>query len=280
LADQNFYLDKHENQLHVRNVLDDKITLGGVGKMDLYRSHLVTLHNIIEKITSEKDISNLLVALATGSGKTFVQALWMLVLFMSQNNAIFAVPDKLVAQFCKDLKRVLPDNFVNKLLLLRENQSCPEAEAALNNLNTEESAAQIIISSSERLLDNHYQQLLNANAQQTFLSFDEQHLLMKTERRRVRLIELSKKMLSMFLTATPNKETYELSGNKPVAIMSSGQKQAAGQGQFPVLFSENARNMADRNRLRDFRVGTNLFRRFFYVLRMLFSLSTPQRLFQ
>lgn len=260
LTQQNFYLDVDEKaNLHVINKLNEDIIIGGIGKLDLYRSHLVTLNNIIEKISSEEDINSLLVALATGSGKTYIQALWILVLSLSGNNAIFAVPDKLVTQLHNDLRRVLPDTLVDELLVLREKEENPAVEETLNDLKTPTKQSCIIIGSSERLLDKHYQQLLEADPERTFLSFDEQHLLMKSERRRVRLIELSKKMLSMFLTATPNQETYQLSGNKPVAIMSSGQKQAAGQGQFPVLFSENARNISDRNKLRNYYFWTGAF---------------------
>lgn len=260
LSQQNFYLEVDQQaKLHVANKLSEKTTIGGMGKIDLYRSHLVTLNNIIEKISSEEDVSNLLVALATGSGKTYVQALWMLVLSLSGTNALFAVPDRLVSQLQNDLKRVLPNSLVDELFILRENDESSAVEEVLNDLKTPIKPPRIIISSSERLLDKHYQQLLEADPNRLFLSFDEQHLLMKSELRRVRLIELSKKMLSMFLTATPNQETYQLSGNKPVAIMSSGQKQAAGQGQFPVLFSENARNISDRNKLRDYRFWTSKF---------------------
>ena len=41
--------------------------------------------------------------------------------------------------------------------------------------------------------------------------------------------------------------------------MSSGQKQQAGQGQFPVLFSEKARNITDRNKLQNYRFWTGDF---------------------
>ncbi|MGL5742964.1 MAG: hypothetical protein ACRCXC_10735 [Legionella sp.] len=41
--------------------------------------------------------------------------------------------------------------------------------------------------------------------------------------------------------------------------MSNGQKQAAGQGQFPFVFHENARNITDRNDLRDYRFWTGDF---------------------
>jgi hypothetical protein len=273
LAEQNFCLEyDDQGKPQISNYLNEQMKLGGIGKIDLYPSHLVTLHNIIEKISAEEDITNLLVALATGSGKTFVQALWLQVLYLSGTNALFALPDKLIKQFRDDLGLLLPQYVIDELFVLRKNQECPEAVAALDSLKKKTEKPQIIISSSERLLDEHYQQLLEIDPNNTFLSFDEQHLLMKSERRRIRLIELSKKILSMFLTATPNDETYKLSGNKPVAIMSSGQKQAAGQGQFPVLFEENARNITDRNKLHTYRFWTGAFwENLYYGLLLRFS---------
>ncbi|KTC64905.1 Type III restriction enzyme, res subunit (plasmid) [Legionella adelaidensis] len=252
LANQTFHLHRTDEGYALSNTLDSKNTIGGPGKIDLYRSHLVTLHNIIEKIDSEKDISSLLVALATGSGKTYVQALWMYILYLSGNNGIFGVPDKLVAQFRDDIQLLLPGTFMQDLVILREKTPAPEATSTIENINQLESN-KIILGSSEQLLDQHYQHLLAADKEKTFLSFDEQHLLMNSERRRVRLIELAKNLLTMFLSATPKQETYKLAGNKPVAIMSNGQKQEAGQGQFPVLLTNHARNISDKNTFPHFR---------------------------
>ena len=258
LASQEFSLEVPgpDAEPVVSNRINKDYVIGGKGKVDLYSTHLVTLHNIIEKITNEDDISNLLVALATGSGKTFVQALWMFILSLSNNNGVFAVPDKLANQFAKDLKRILPDSFVDTVNILREKEPNPQVEGLVKALAKKETAGKIIVGSSERLLDQHYQELMDANSERTFLAFDEQHLIMKEERRRIRLIELSKQKLSMFLTATPNKETYDLSGNRPVAIMSSGQKQQAGQGQFPDLITHDAKNISDRNKLKDYKFWT------------------------
>ncbi|MBL7480462.1 DEAD/DEAH box helicase family protein [Legionella bononiensis] len=261
LSSQQFILQipKNSDEPVVSNKINNRMVIGGIGKIELYRTHLVTLHNIIEKIDSEEDISNLLVALATGTGKTYVQALWMLVLTLSENNGVFAVPDRLAHQFSKDLKRLLPDSFVDSMFVLREQENNPAAEEALKSLKNKDTSGTIIIGSSEYLLDKHYHDLENADSEHTFLAFDEQHLIMKAERRRIRLIELSQKKLSMFLTATPNQETYKLSGNKPVAIMSSGQKMEAGQGQFPKLVSFQARNITDRNKLKTYQFWTAEF---------------------
>ena len=281
LAHQSFTLEipLSGGEPAVANKLNRDYVIGGSGKVDLYRTHLVTLHKIIEKIESEEDISNLLVALATGSGKTFVQALWLLVLSLSKNNGIFAVPDNLASQFVKDVKRLLPDKLVNSILTLREGQSSPQVEKTLKSLVNPHITGKMIVASSECLLDNHYQDMMDANSEHTFLAFDEQHLIMKTERRRVRLIELSKKKLSMFLTATPNEETYVLSGNKPVAIMSNSQKQEAGQGQFPHIFTLQARNISDRNKLKDYRFWTKAFwKNMFngFILRLMNSIQHEQ----
>ncbi|MDX2347056.1 MAG: DEAD/DEAH box helicase family protein [Legionella sp.] len=208
LTKQNFCLHQTgNNQFAVSNQIDDAgNAIGGPGKIDLYRSHLVTLHQIIEKIDREEDVTNLLVALATGTGKTYVQALWMYILGLSGKTGVFGIPDKLIPQFQDDLKRLLPDAFVDDISILRKDAS-----------NEKLKTGTITLASSEELLDKHYQSLLDTDPDTTFLSFDEQHLLMTFERRRVRLIELSKKILTMFLTATPQPETYELAGNRPVA---------------------------------------------------------------
>lgn len=262
LRSQSFSITVVNDELALSNDLcvnNKTVTIGGPGKVDLYRTHLWTLNNIIEKINGEEDISALLVALATGSGKTFVQALWALVLYLSDNNAVFALPDKLVNQFKRDLCKLLPNALVDSFLTLRENQENPDALTALDAFSNPEGTGQIVIASSENLLDNHYQQISAANPNTTFLAFDEQHLLMKQESRRVRLSELSKSFLSMFLTATPTKETYVLAGSNPVALMSSGRKEAEGQGRFPKLYTEKTQNVSDENKLRNFKFWTPEF---------------------
>ena len=149
LASQEFSLEFPEPNADpiVSNKISDQYVIGGKGKVDLYRTHLVTLHNIIEKINSEEDLSSLLVALATGSGKTFVQALWMLILSHSGNNSIFAVPDKLAPQFVKDLKRLLPDSFVDQISLLREKDNNPEVDGLIKFLAKKETTGKIIVAS-------------------------------------------------------------------------------------------------------------------------------------
>ena len=229
-------------------------TIGGAKKFDLYRPHLVTLFNIIQKIEREEDLSCLLVALATGSGKTFVQALWLCILSLAGLNGVFAIPDKLILQFRKDLNRLLPDTLTANIIILRDSDPATKIVEALNKLRR---PGVIMIASSKLILDKHYARLMVASPDYTHFIFDEQHLLMANERRRGRLLALAQQYLSVFLTATPNPETYAISGKKPVAIMSSGQKQKAGQGQFPHMLSMQCEFVADlhRKQVVEFSVG-------------------------
>lgn len=231
LADKTFGLEQSADGRWLVSMDLSGHQIGGAGKIDLYRTHLVTLFNIITKIEKEEDITSLLVALATGSGKTYVQALWLHTLFLAKFNSVFAIPNKLIEQFRKDLNRLLPRSITQRIQTIRDQDEPEQTTERLNSLQQSET---MLIASSELVLDNYYDNLHNASANRTCLIFDEQHLLMENERRRVRLLTLSQKFLSVFLTATPNRETYDISGKKPVAIMSSGQKEKAGQGQFPA----------------------------------------------
>ena len=255
LAEKSFYLEVLPNrEVAVSVALSHEHVIGGAQKIDLYRTHLVTLSNIINKISKEDDISSLLVALATGSGKTYVQALLFATLSLSEFNAVFALPDKLIAQLKKDWQRILPDALIDRIVTLRDRDAEGDITQAVHNLQT--SQGNSIIASSKLLLDKHYDSLLAVSPEHTCLIFDEQHLLMANERRRLRLLILNQQFLSVFLTATPNEETYKISGAKPVAIMSSGQKQKAGQGQFPVTQPIQCEFVADLHRKKVVRFGS------------------------
>ncbi len=214
LTKQQFSVQANEQntQLTVSNKINERHSIAGSGKVDLAHSSLISLLGIIKKVEAEEDLSSLLVDL--GPNKTQIQALWMLALSVSGHNGVFAVPEQLIKQFITDLKGLLPDIMVDSLLFLREKEASPRAHLALKNLRKPETKGQIIIASSEYLLDEYYDDVEAALSNSTFLSFDEQHLMMETERRRVRLIELAKQKLTMFLTTTPSQETYALSRHK------------------------------------------------------------------
>lgn len=219
--------DKHNNvSFGLPTVVNGKIIeLGGAKKLSLYRSHLVTLRKMIAYIQEHEDINPMLVALTTGSGKTFVQGLWYLTLHFAKWRGIFAQPHNLVEQFQDDLKKLLPNELVDEL----------KGEDEIGN-------APFILSSYENLLDNHFDTLYDENSEANDLAliFDEQHQLMEDESRRIKLKALAEKKLCLFLTATPNKETFKMCKNKPVAVMSAKEKQLEGQGSFPrVIKLEN-----------------------------------------
>ncbi len=223
---------------------NQSFNLGGPNKYDLYPEHLSTLFNIQKHIQKEGDVPSMLIALATGAGKTFVQAVWIMVLKHAGLAGIFAVPNQLVEQFKQDLKNLLPDEMVEEIKTIEENKPNKEGVKALESLKTK---PEIIVASYEELLDRHYDTLNSFN--EIALSFDEQHLVIEKEKREIQLTQLADKNLTMLLTATPNQKTYELCGKKPVAYMSSKQKADANHGLFPNLEFVEATNLDDRDKM-------------------------------
>src|SRR6185295_5860123 len=85
------------------------VEIGGPDKINLYTSHITHLGLLIkelEKGRAKKSV--MLAALATGSGKSFIQALWMLVLYCADVKGVFTAPSALVAQLYQDIGRLLP----------------------------------------------------------------------------------------------------------------------------------------------------------------------------
>ncbi len=224
-------------------VQDKNVELGGPSKLPLYRSHLVTLRKMIAHLEQHDDVKAMLIALTTGSGKTFVQCLWFLTLQLAGIGGIFALPDHLVDQFKKDFKRLLPNELVDELQLLRKNAG-DKNKKAVKAIKKMDEKPGYVIASYEELLDHHFDTLLEAeHPDQLALVFDEQHIVMENENRRVKLIELAKKILAVFSTATPDKKTFEMCANKPVAVMSAAQKKLEGQGDFPRVHNLVAKSL-------------------------------------
>ncbi|WP_298621897.1 DEAD/DEAH box helicase family protein [uncultured Legionella sp.] len=242
LANQSIEIDPKQPHPYINVDNHDgssSIRIGG-DKIPLYRTHLVTLHKIRERLVAGEDVSNLLVALATGSGKTFVQALWLACLHSAGMKGFFGAPGNLVDQFIGDLKRLLPESLVDEKI-----GRMGDKEGFLGQEKDQEK--DIVVGNAFQALDDYYEQLSECDEQEFMLSFDEQHLLMRVERRRLRLIDLSERFLSCFLTATPNEETYDLCGKNPVATMSNKQKEQANQGKIPKTITLNAKSASDKN---------------------------------
>lgn len=216
------------------------IQVGGPDKMSLYASHLIQLDNIYNRLAaynSDSDINNLLNALPAGSGKTFIQALWFLCLKVSHVSGIFAMPQKLLEQFKRDLKRLLPNTLLDNL---------PAADShliqALDQVDCEHK--QIIVP-AEELLDDWYAEI-EALKSPVVLSLDEQHLFMVQEVRKLKIIQMVEKNWMLSYTATPDKKTYQLAGEKPIATMSSIEKEKNGQGSIPIFVADHARTIGDK----------------------------------
>lgn len=216
-----------------------ELVLGGPGKIDLYRSHLVNLHRIIIRIFQNK-MEAMLVALATGSGKTFTQALWLQILHIANMNGIFTMPSNLVAQFRKDMDRLLPSQITGQITVFTGN-----GDNLIQLLQVENKS---IVTSAENLLDNCYSSLMQTGGRRLFLTFDEQHAIARFESRYKKMSSLAEKYISLYLTATPSEKTYTACGSDPVAMMSPAQKKQAGQGQLSEIKTINTEFAADLNR--------------------------------
>lgn len=245
LFDQTFTFQKMPNEKWDTGILlKDGTVLGGPNKLQLYRTHLLALYNIIQKISSDKlmDKNVLLAALPTGSGKTFIQALWLHVLYLSGQTAIFTMPPNLIPQFRKDMNRLLPSDVVDKITILKEGDSQALTKAI-------EEGNKIIVTSSDNLLgDDCFHSAILHDNKPVFVSFDEQHKTTLVNRADVRRKILADKHPSLYLTATPTKKTYLDSGKAPIAKMSPAQKQQAGQGGLPLVKTINTKFDVDLNR--------------------------------
>lgn len=245
LPNQNLCFEHVENGKWVFGILlPDGSVLGGRDKLPLYRTHLVALYNIIERIRENKNVDKkaLLAALPTGSGKTFLQALWLHILHISKLTAIFTMPPNLIAQFCKDMRRLLPDSVVDKIIVL-ENGSDKYLTKAIGEGHLS------IVTSSDNFLDNCFHaEELHDGKRTIFLSFDEQHKTEEIERHKVRREMLAKQHVSLYLTATPSKMTYVACDENPVAMMSPEQKQKSGQGRLGLIKTIETKFDVDLNR--------------------------------
>lgn len=248
--------------------------LGGPGKLSLYRSHLLTLKNMIDALASAKpigkdqfNIRNFLVCLATGSGKTFIQALLWLALKRAGVGGVFCLPDNLIEQFKVDLTRLLPSKLVDDddTPILRNSRikgvSNPEekedknvedclqalqAESAITALTASGENKPLLIASQEELLDKDYPKLLEMPSD-VIVIVDEHHRATLKEKRHKQFDILADKQLTVQLSATPSQETYK-AAKPPVAINSPKAKADAGQGRFPHVVSLKASSISEKHK--------------------------------
>ena len=200
------HLNEKDGQLAISNKLSEQLNIGGLDKEIVSAKSLNSLFTLIQKIAAEEDQSNLFVGL--DSDKAQIQALWILILSLSKHNGVFALPNSQMPELINRLKKLLPEELINSLLLLEDKIPNPQTHFALKNLRQPETKGQIILASSAELIDNHYEALDAALVNSTFLFIDEEHLMLETERRRVRLADLAKNKLTLFLKAQGTAEPY------------------------------------------------------------------------
>lgn len=195
---------------------------GGPDKIDLYELHITNLGRIIENIGRPGFEDNMLVSLTTGSGKTFTQALWMLVLALSGQRATFAVPASLLEQFRLDLTRLLPTGFLDGY------------------------HQQIRITSVDDALN--MPDINNTD----FYSFDEAHLIADQEDLFLKARSIAGQKTTMFLTATPTPALSSLASGDDaqtklatVASMSNAEKVAGGYAERVQSTAKSAQSIEE-----------------------------------
>jgi len=203
------------------NLLDESV-IGGPDKIDLYELHISNLGQILQYIGNDHFNDNMLVSLTTGSGKTFTQALWMLVLAKAGLHATFGVPANLLEQFRLDLTRLLPNGFFQS----PDNHiTIKSVEDVLNQPDIE---------------------------QNDFFCFDEAHLIAGREDLFLKAKNIAGQKPVMFLTATPTPALKSLaSGNDgttrltTVASMNNAQKVANGYAQRVESIAKSAKSIQE-----------------------------------
>lgn len=96
----------------------DEHIIGGLDKIDLYPIHISNLYQMINYINNDTKNPNVLIAMATGSGKSFTQALWTFVLDLAGYHVVCAVhQDALTNQLREDFHKLLPESIANKVKL-------------------------------------------------------------------------------------------------------------------------------------------------------------------
>jgi Type III restriction enzyme, res subunit len=208
--------------------------IGGTNKISLYRLHISNLGRIIQHLRSPHSDKNMLVSLTTGSGKTFTQALWIMVLYMSQVNGVFALPSqRLFSQFQDDLRRLIPD-------------------AMLKEIQDPQSSITIDVAENILLKEEQFAKLSALDPKNTLISFDEAHLLALKENLFVKAKALADKFINLYLTATPTPALYKIAEGDSkqqelivVATMNNEQKVKNGYAERAVCHSASAKSITD-----------------------------------
>jgi Type III restriction enzyme, res subunit len=170
----------------------EAVQIGGVGKIMLYPTHIVNLKKMVEALSQPQD-PHMLIAMATGSGKSFTQALWFLALKLANIDGVFTVPNESLArQLHRDFRRLLPANVVESLV----SNAPPDA------------LQKWMITTHADLLMNKWGHLYPPQ-KTIWLSFDEIDLIQEELQKRRIVERLRFRYPLLFLGATPSHSIYE-----------------------------------------------------------------------
>lgn len=232
LGDLKFSIDVNINEKH--------LTLGGKEKLDLYQLHLSNLYTILTRFEDDNANLNMLVSMATGSGKSFTQALWFLVQHLADNSCFFAVSNEsLVAQLKRDFERLLPTAITQHLFTHRPNEAIP-----LNQI------PQWGIMSHTNLLQTQWSFLQAKETQNSelFLCIDEEHLATEEELYNDRIQLLIENFPAMLLSATPSEAAYQICNGQPVASLSRQEKEELGIAKAATFIEAKTQGVITKNR--------------------------------
>ena len=205
---------------------DGSHTIGGPDKFDLWKMHIANLGIMIHELETNPKPASILAALATGSGKTFTQAIWMFVLITAKVKSIFTAPQELILQLFVELKHILPQSLLDQIEFKPDTTNEEKNNEVKQEADTATKTPLVSIMSDDNLFDNHWN--LIANDPSIFLAFDEAHRINKTEGRTIKFKEAAEKHPSMLLTATPPELCYDLAGKKALLTLSRWQKTEQG----------------------------------------------------
>ncbi|MBS0289612.1 MAG: DEAD/DEAH box helicase family protein [Proteobacteria bacterium] len=208
--------------------------VNGENKIDLYLLHISNLWLIYQHLSQGAN-PHALIAMATGSGKSFTQALMFLVLYISNIKGIFTVPTQALAnQLKKDFARILPKTMVDEIAQFSQ-------EAALTE--------NYYIATHENIFLEKwttFKQKFIDNSERIYICVDEEHEAMKEEVLAKRIKIASNFHSFMFLSATPTKLSYDISGQKSVVKLSMQEKKALGLNKDVHLVKTTAKTLQQR----------------------------------
>lgn len=211
----------------------DNHTIGGPDKIDLYPIHISNLYQMINHVKDNTKNPDTLIAMATGSGKSFTQALWTFVLDLAGYYGVCAVhQNALAGQLKEDFYRLLPNSIADKVTLY-DKDTADDIDHNSHVITTHD------ILFKARL--SEFKNIFNQNNQR-WISVDEAHNAAKVELYKESIEDLQNPIT--FLTATPSKFIAERIGS--TINLSLREKEEQGVSKAPAIKTKVAESRIER----------------------------------